>query len=197
MLDIDWSSDLLGLGLALLLLDLLGLLGLALLLGDALALGLLPVLLGLHKVPLVLGVFLLEVLNSGRQYLQAGAALGTLTGVPVNLWTLLGSAILETLEKCDSVFRGEVLVDPLAVDLDHGGVDTGPETLDLLDGEESVRGGMALLDAEVLLAGGDDSLGAAQLAGRGAADLQVELADLFAVEHGVEGCHLSESPSTS
>lgn len=60
----------------------------------------------------------------------------------------------------------EVLV-VIVVDLDHGGVDAGAETLDLEEGEEAVGRGLALLDAEVLRDGLDDGVGAttAKLAG--------------------------------
>ena len=35
----------------------------------------------------------------------------------------------------------------LVVDLDHGGVDTGPETLELSNGEQSILGRLARMDA--------------------------------------------------
>ena len=42
----------------------------------------------------------------------------------------------------------------------------------------------------MFLAGCDDIFGASELAGGGSADLEMELADSFPVEHGVEGGHL-------
>ena len=57
---------------------------------------------------------------------------------------------------------------------------------------------MAVLDAQVVLDGLVDAASAAQHAGRGAADHDVVLAHLAAVEHGVEGGHLrreTRSPS--
>ena len=64
---------------------------------------------------------------------------------------------LKSLEKLDGGFGGQVLV-VVVVDLDHGGVDAGTEALDLDEGEETVGGGLALLDAEVGCDGLDDGV---------------------------------------
>lgn len=71
-----------------------------------------------------------------------------------------GSALLESLEELDDGLGGKVLV-VVVVDLDHGSVDAGTEALDLDEGEETILGGLALLDAEVVLDGLDDDVGAA------------------------------------
>lgn len=56
---------------------------------------------------------------------------------------------LEGSEELDSRFGGQVLV-VVVVDLDHGSVDAGTEAFDLDESEETVGGGLALLDAEVV-----------------------------------------------
>lgn len=72
----------------------------------------------------------------------------------------LGGGGLEGLEEFDSGLGGQILV-VVVVDLDHGGVDAGAEAFDLDEGEETVLGGLALLDAEVVGDGLDDGVGAA------------------------------------
>lgn len=52
------------------------------------------------------------------------------------------------------------------------------------------RSGLAVVDAQVVTQRLMDTPGPTQHAGRGAADHHVVLADLAAVEHGVEGGHL-------
>lgn len=86
-----------------------------------------------------------------------GPSLGGLAG---------GGAVLEVLEQLGDRLGRQVLV-VVVVDLDHGGVDAGAQALDLDKGEEAVGGGLALLDAELLLDGLDDDVGAAaaELAG--------------------------------
>jgi hypothetical protein len=49
---------------------------------------------------------------------------------------------------------------------------------------------MAFFHSEMLFAGRDDTLRTSQHAWCGATDLQMELANLLAVEHGVERCNL-------
>jgi hypothetical protein len=71
-----------------------------------------------------------------------------------------GSAGPEGVEQLDGGLWGEILV-VVIVDLDHGGVYTGTEALDLDEGEEAVGGSLSLLDSEVLLDGLDDDIGAA------------------------------------
>lgn len=77
-----------------------------------------------------------------------------------------GGAGLEVLEQLDDGLGSQVLV-VFVVDLDHGGVDAGAQALDLDKGKEAVGARLALLDAEVLLDGLDDDVGAAaaELAG--------------------------------
>lgn len=69
-------------------------------------------------------------------------------------------ALLEALEELADGVGGQILV-VFVVDLDHGGVDAGAEAFDLDEGEETVGGGLALLDAEFLLDGLDDDVGTA------------------------------------
>lgn len=77
-----------------------------------------------------------------------------------------GGRLLKRGEQGLDGLGGQVLV-VVVVDLDHGGVDTGTQALDLDVGEETVLGGVAGGDAEVLVDGLDDSVGAAtaELAG--------------------------------
>jgi len=128
--------------------------------------------------------------KSFTNYHEGGSALRALAVVAVDLRSFLIGAALEVLEQLEGIFGSEILVDPFSVDLQHGRIGAGSQALHFLDGEESIGSGLSALDAEVFLAGLDDLLGAAELAGRGAADLQVELSHSFAVEHGVEGGHL-------
>lgn len=74
-------------------------------------------------------------------------------------------ALAEGAEELDDGLGGEVLV-VVVVDLNHGGVDAGAETLDFDEGEEAVGGGLAFLDVEVFLDGLDDDVtsAAAELA---------------------------------
>lgn len=109
---------------------------------------------------------------------------------------------LERLEKSNHGLRGQVLVE-IVVDLDHGGVDAGSEALDFNHSEESVFGGLARVDTEVVLDGLDDLVTSAtsQLTWSlslsvprsikehgtyGSADLDVKLADWGTVVHGIE-----------
>lgn len=69
-------------------------------------------------------------------------------------------ALFEALEELADSLGSQVLV-VFVVDLDHGGVDAGTEAFDLDEGEETVGGGLALLDAELLLDGLDDDVGTA------------------------------------
>lgn len=85
-----------------------------------------------------------------------GTRLGNIDGGRISS-SGLGS---EGLEKVLDGSRGKVLV-VVVVNLDHRGVDTGTEAFDLEDGEETVGGGLTLLNAELLLDGLDDNIGAA------------------------------------
>ena len=68
-------------------------------------------------------------------------------------------------ERLDGL-GGEILV-VVVIDLDHGGVHTGGQALDLDEGEEAVFGGFANADTQVLFDGLDDfpATAAAELAG--------------------------------
>jgi hypothetical protein len=74
----------------------------------------------------------------------------------------IGSSSLgsEGLEEVLDGGGGKVLV-VVVVNLNHGGVDAGTEAFDLENGEETVGGGLALLNAELLLDGLDDNIRAA------------------------------------
>lgn len=98
-----------------------------------------------------------RLLGAPRLAEQVRLALAVLTRIPARQGPGLGEGLrgvlsvsLETLEKVDDGLGCEVLV-VVVVDLNHGGVDAGTQALDLDEGEESVLGGLALLDAEVLL----------------------------------------------
>ena len=78
------------------------------------------------------------------------------TVVSVDLGSSLLSAVLEVLEQLNGVFGGEVFVDPLSVDLDHGGVGAGSQALDFLDGEHVVGGGLPIFNSEMFLASCND-----------------------------------------
>merc|ERR1740128_105149 len=87
------------------------------------------------------------------------------------------------------ILLGEVLV-IVVVDLDHRGVHTGSQTLNLREREEIVLGGASCLNVEVLLDGIQDLVGPAQPARGRRAYLQMVFAHRVPHEHGVEGCHL-------
>ena len=95
--------------------------------------------------------------------------------------------MLQIFQQLNGIFRSEILIDPLAVDLHHGCIGTGSKTLDFLDGVHVVRSGLSIFDTEVFFACGDDIFGPSQLAGCGAADLEMVFAYSLSVEHGVEG----------
>lgn len=65
-------------------------------------------------------------------------------------------------------------------------VDTGSETLDLGEGEDTVLGGVSGGDSEVGLDSLHNLIGVAEHAGSGGADLEVVLSDGVARVHGVE-----------
>jgi len=79
------------------------------------------------------------------------------------------------------------LIDVFVVNLNHGCVDAGAEALDLAEREEAVLTGAIHLDVRVILNCLNDIAGSSQHARSGAAYLKMILADLGAVEHGVEG----------
>src|SRR4051812_24662439 len=93
-------------------------------------------------------------------------------------------------QRVDLLVR-EVLVELLAVDLEHWRRSARPEALDLGDREETVLGRVAARDTETALDVTDDVVGAHDHARRRAADLQVVLAHRLVVVHGVEGDDLA------
>lgn len=103
---------------------------------------------------------------------EAGQTGAVLAGVAAGHWARLGElgagggGFLERGEEGLDRLRGQVLV-VVVVDLDHGGVDASTQALDLDVGEEAILGGVARGDAEVLVDGLDDRVGAAaaELAG--------------------------------
>ena len=100
-----------------------------------------------------------------------------------------GVAPLARLEQLDHGVRRQALV-VVVVHLDHRSVGAGPEALNLEEGEESVLGRFAVLNAQVVGDSLFDVLRTADHARRRAAQLDEVLAHLGAVEHGVEGGHL-------
>ena len=97
-----------------------------------------------------------------------------------------GVAPLARLEQLDHGVRRQALV-VVVVHLDHRRVGAGPEALHLEEGEESVLGRFAVLDAQVVGDSLFDVLRTADHARRRAAQLDVELALRLAVVHGEEG----------
>lgn len=95
-----------------------------------------------------------------------GTRLGNLGVVDDSVRAGAGDAGLKGVEKLAHGLRRQILV-VVVVDLDYGGVDAGAQALDFEEAEETVRGGLALLDAEMLPNGLYDGVGAAasELAG--------------------------------
>jgi hypothetical protein len=88
---------------------------------------------------------------------------------------------------------GIEILEILVADLHHRRIDAGAEAFDLAQGEGAVLGRLAEVDAEPLLAGLHDRVGAAQPAGRRRADLQQVLSDRLQIEHGVEARDLVDA----
>jgi len=100
---------------------------------------------------------------------QVGNAIAVLARLPPaqrsRSWHLVSlahvrDAFLERRQQRLHRLGRQVLV-VVVVDLDHGRVDAGAEALDLDEGEEAVGGGLALLDAQVLLYGLYDGVASA------------------------------------
>ncbi len=102
--------------------------------------------------------------------------------------------VLQRLQQRDRRLGRQILI-VIVIDLHHRRIDTGAQTLDLHEREQPVLGRLSGVDVEIVLDGLDDGVAAtaAQHAGRGGADLQVELADRVPVVHGVEGGHLVDA----
>lgn len=85
---------------------------------------------------------------------ERGATHGAFAVDPLVLRTDLdGPACLEVVEQLDRRGGRQVLEEPV-VDLDHRGVDAGPQALDLCQGEETVAARLAArLDAQMRLDG--------------------------------------------
>ena len=81
----------------------------------------------------------------------------------------------------------------IVVDLEDRRVDAGAETFDLDQRELAVRGAFATADAELLLAGSDDVVRAAQPARRRRTGLQKPAPDRPQIEHRVEGRDLVDA----
>mmetsp|Transcript_6703 Transcript_6703/g.9978 ORF Transcript_6703/g.9978 Transcript_6703/m.9978 type:complete len:269 (+) Transcript_6703:336-1142(+) len=95
-------------------------------------------------------------------------------------------ALLAQLQQLHRRPRRQALI-VVVVQLDHGRVGAGPQALHLPQGEQPVRRGLAVPDAQVVRDGALDVLRAADHAGRGPAQLDEVLPQLLPVEHGVEG----------
>ena len=91
----------------------------------------------------------------------------------------------EIVEQLREILRVEVFV-IVIVDLHHRRVAAGAEALDLDPGKRAVSGDM-VLHADALLADFLDVVGAAQHAGRRAAELHMMAPDRRQVEHRIEG----------
>jgi len=81
---------------------------------------------------------------------------------------------------------GEVLVEVFVVNLDHGGVGARSKALHFLKSEETVSTGLAILNVRKVFDSLHDVLSSSEHARSGSTDLEVVLADLSSVEHGVE-----------
>src|ERR1700712_2945728 len=93
----------------------------------------------------------------------------------------------KAVEHLAEVLLGQILVS-IAPDQHHGCIDAGAKTLDFLPAEVPVAREMKGIVMDAALAYLDDVRGAAQPAGRGAADLDVGLAaDRLPRKHGEEG----------
>src|SRR5262249_26869127 len=86
-----------------------------------------------------------------------------------------GFAAPNGVENLFEGLRGEVLIG-VATDLDHRGVDAGPQALDLLPGEIAVGRHVEGLRVDAPLADSSDLLAAAQQARRRAAPLDMGFA---------------------
>ena len=86
--------------------------------------------------------------------------------------------------------RSAYLINVFIVDLHHRCIDTCPQALNLTQCEEPVLTGAIHFDIGVVLYRLDHLPGTPQHAGCGAAHLQVILANLCAIEHGIERCDL-------
>lgn len=65
-------------------------------------------------------------------------------------------AILPVLHELGHGVVGEVLVEVLVVDLNHGGVDAGAQALNLLKGEQTISTGLVQFNAIEILNSLDD-----------------------------------------
>lgn len=184
-----------------------------------------PLLLRLLVQRVVLAHHCLGVPHGGiLQVGQTSAVLASVTATQRSGgWDLgagSGGGLLECGQKGLNGLGGQVLV-VVIVDLDHGGVDTGTQALNLDVGKEPVLSSVAGGDAEVLVDSLDDGVAAAasELAGGlersqssvskiakqwhmpkkkfpgsyGCADLQEVLANGITVVHGVEGSNLVDT----
>lgn len=70
--------------------------------------------------------------------------------------------------------------------MNHGCIDACAKAFDLTDSEQAIIAGAVHLDVCEVLDGLNNVTGAAEHARCGAADLEMVLADLGAVEHGIE-----------
>lgn len=81
----------------------------------------------------------------------------------------------------------------VVVEGQHRSVDTRTQTLNFLQSEQLVRGGLTWLDFQVRGNGVHDAVRPAQLAWCGGTHLEVVLTHRLSVVHGVEGGHLVHS----
>src|SRR6476661_6357641 len=123
---------------------------------------------------------------------QRGPTSKRLGGMPAILRARLHLAALAQVdENLLEALRRQVLVVVL-VDLHHWRIDASAKALDLDPGEHPILGDVAGL-ADQLAAGVFQRFGAAQQAGRGAAELHVIAANRRKIEHGVEGGDLVDA----
>ena len=96
------------------------------------------------------------------------------------------AAVFQPAQDAGEILVGQVF-DEIVVHLNHRRVHAGAQALDLGAGEHPVRAGFPGADADLVPDRAEDLAGAAQHAGRGAADLDVKRPDRRQVDHRVEG----------
>ena len=164
---------------------------------SSLSSGLFPLLLGASEVA---SVSLLHVVLLGVQRgatlrparvlsVDLGSLLGLLSALPLihDVYHALRGQILKTHTQLKQRMQRAYLVDVFVVDLDHRCVDACSEAFNLADSEQTVLAGLIHIDVSMLLDSLDDVSRTSQLARGCSAHLQVILADLGPIEHGVEG----------
>ena len=120
-------------------------------------LSLLPLLFSFSKISTVSGEILTSVI------LESSATLRTFGTISVDLGTLFGCADLQIFKKLNSIFRSQILINPLSIDLQHWSIGTCAQTLNLLDCKESIRCCLSFFNSKMLFTSLDDLFSSLQL----------------------------------